>query len=379
MAARLLQSLSALLTRREVLPLVLTTAVGAAVFLRLRNAKARAAASPPLIAAPPPPLKTEEEQPPAKAAATESASSAPARRKNDESVQTIHLRDLKEGGLDKQEGVKPMSPMEAATRSSPSTSKPSTQQISAPAASSPPKMSEAAPVSKRVPAPSPVLARSKSAAVWGEERLLKQVAEQQQQQQQPAVMRTPPKRAKTSASLLKRTTTMSLDVPDDGSASAAEMCLGGCKGSPGKGGLTADAWLLSLSEEERAVETPWFETLTSEQFRVLRMKGTEEINTGEYNDTTAEGTYACAACNQPLYTSKHKFQSGHGWPAFCDNLPSALTRHAQGRGGKVEIVCSSCGGHVGHVFKSSRSPPPKRERHCVNSVSLRFVPAVKAD
>lgn len=80
----------------------------------------------------------------------------------------------------------------------------------------------------------------------------------------------------------------------------------------------------------------------------------------------------CSGCALPLYASTHKFRSGHGWPAFGDNLEGALERHGTR---KVEITCAGCGGHIGHVFKSSRYPKPKNERHCVNSVSLSFVPA----
>ena len=77
---------------------------------------------------------------------------------------------------------------------------------------------------------------------------------------------------------------------------------------------------------------------------------------------------------QLLYASTHKFRSGHGWPAFYDNYPGALVRHGKG---KVEITCSGCGGHIGHVFKSSRYPKPTNERHCTNSVALRFIPAAE--
>ena len=144
-----------------------------------------------------------------------------------------------------------------------------------------------------------------------------------------------------------------------------------CAGSPGGGGLTIANWLLTLDEERRAAEEGWHARLSDAQFRVLRMKGTEPIHTGRYNDLFDEGTYSCAACDKPLYEAKHKFKSGHGWPAFCDNIADALVRHGTR---KVEIVCAGCGGHIGHVFKSSRYPPPTRERHCVNSVSLRFEP-----
>ncbi|CAK0789572.1 unnamed protein product, partial [Prorocentrum cordatum] len=100
-------------------------------------------------------------------------------------------------------------------------------------------------------------------------------------------------------------------------------------------------------------------------------QGTEEIHSGEYNDHFEKGTYHCSGCGQALYRSEHKFRSGHGWPAFSDSLPEALDRHGTG---KVEVTCRGCGGHLGHVFRSSRYPKPRNERHCVNSVSLHFRP-----
>ena len=190
---------------------------------------------------------------------------------------------------------------------------------------------------------------------------------------------TPPKKRASSSSvaLLKRASSsasaFAIEIPTD---TAGELCVGGCKGSPGADGLSAADWLLTLSAERREVEAVWLEKLSAEEFRVLRMKGTEEINTGEYNELMEPGIYVFAGCAQPLYSSKHKFKSGHGWPAFCDNLPGALTRNGTR---KVEIVCSGCQGHIGHVFKSSRYPPPKRERHCANSVSLRFLPGAPTE
>ena len=151
-----------------------------------------------------------------------------------------------------------------------------------------------------------------------------------------------------------------------------EVCDLGCRCSDGLADeVTAHNWLAALSDEQREIENEWHSKLDPEQFRVLRMKGTERIHSGIYNDHMEAGIYRCAGCDLPLYTSKHKFKSGHGWPAFSDNLPEALMRHGTR---KVEITCSACGAHIGHVFKSSRYPPPHRERHCVNSVSLRFEP-----
>ena len=112
----------------------------------------------------------------------------------------------------------------------------------------------------------------------------------------------------------------------------------------------ASSWLAALPEDLRAIETCWREKLSDLQFKVLRMKATEDIHTGEYNEHFEVGKYVCSGCEQPLYDSEHKFRSGHGWPAFSDNYEGALTRYGKG---KVEITCSGCGAHVGHVFKSS--------------------------
>ena len=112
-----------------------------------------------------------------------------------------------------------------------------------------------------------------------------------------------------------------------------------------------------------------------EQFRVLREKGTEAPYTGTYDKHQPDsGVYTCAGCNAPLYKANHKFKSGCGWPAYFDNIPGAVTRHTDSTFGmaRTEIVCSNCGGHLGHVFKGEGYSTPTDERHCVNSVSLNF-------
>lgn len=121
-------------------------------------------------------------------------------------------------------------------------------------------------------------------------------------------------------------------------------------------------------------EQEWQATLSKEQFRILRQKGTEAPGTGQYNKHFEEGIYGCAACNAPLYKSTTKFDSGCGWPAFYDSIPGAITRHEDKSHGMVrtEIVCTACGGHLGHVFKGENFGNPINERHCVNSVSLTF-------
>eukprot|EP00029_Vermamoeba_vermiformis_P000576 TRINITY_DN10714_c0_g1_i1.p1 TRINITY_DN10714_c0_g1~~TRINITY_DN10714_c0_g1_i1.p1 ORF type:complete len:135 (+),score=47.26 TRINITY_DN10714_c0_g1_i1:62-466(+) len=123
----------------------------------------------------------------------------------------------------------------------------------------------------------------------------------------------------------------------------------------------------------------WRMVLTKEQFRVLREKGTEAAGTGEYNKHKAEGVYCCAACGTPLYKSDTKFDSGCGWPAFFQAIDGALITHEDTTFGmkRIEIMCKACGGHLGHVFKGEGFKTPTDERHCVNSVSLKFQPADK--
>jgi len=121
-------------------------------------------------------------------------------------------------------------------------------------------------------------------------------------------------------------------------------------------------------------ESEWRAILSPEQFRVLRQKDTEPAGTGKYDHFKGEGIYTCAGCGTPLYKSVTKFDSGCGWPAFFDAIPGAVTRHEDISFGRVrtEIVCTACGGHLGHVFKGEGFTTPTDERHCVNSISLNF-------
>jgi peptide-methionine (R)-S-oxide reductase len=115
---------------------------------------------------------------------------------------------------------------------------------------------------------------------------------------------------------------------------------------------------------------------TTEQYRILRQKGTEKPFANRYDKHYSNhGTYNCAACDKPLYRADQKFKSSCGWPAYYDSIPGAVARLRDPRfpdSEASEIVCANCGGHLGHVFAGEGFPTPTNQRHCVNSVSIRF-------
>lgn len=115
-----------------------------------------------------------------------------------------------------------------------------------------------------------------------------------------------------------------------------------------------------------------YNDLTSEEKRIIEYKGTETPFTGEYDNFYEEGTFICKKCNAPLFSSKSKFDAGCGWPAFDENFPNAVKRYTDPDGIRTEIECANCGAHLGHVFEGECFTD-KNTRHCVNSLSIRFI------
>lgn len=113
--------------------------------------------------------------------------------------------------------------------------------------------------------------------------------------------------------------------------------------------------------------------LTPDEERVILHKGTETPFSGEYDNFYVDGTFICRRCNSPLFSSKSKFDAGCGWPSFDENYPGAVKRVPDPDGMRVEIECAHCGGHLGHVFTGEHMTE-KDTRHCVNSLSIKFIP-----
>jgi peptide-methionine (R)-S-oxide reductase len=115
-------------------------------------------------------------------------------------------------------------------------------------------------------------------------------------------------------------------------------------------------------------------TLTPKERHIIEDKGTEAPFSGEYDNFYKDGTYVCRRCDNPLFPSQAKFDAGCGWPAFEDHFEGSVKRLSDPDGQRTEIQCAKCGAHLGHVFEGENLTE-KNTRHCVNSLSVKFIPA----
>ena len=131
------------------------------------------------------------------------------------------------------------------------------------------------------------------------------------------------------------------------------------------------------SRKENKNEKYWEIKLSKEEFQILREGGTEHPHTGKYNKHFEDGVYVCKGCGKPLYKSKSKFESECGWPSFDECIKNSIEYKKDYKIGllRIEILCSNCGGHQGHVFNDG--PTKTNQRYCVNSASIDFIPKIK--
>ena len=145
--------------------------------------------------------------------------------------------------------------------------------------------------------------------------------------------------------------------------------LAACLSRPAFAGKEGKAYPVTRTEAE------WRALLTDFEYRVMRQEATERAYTSPLNDETRDGQYLCKGCDQPVYASETKFDSGTGWPSFTDNIPGAIGTKEDRKlfSVRTECHCSRCGSHLGHIFDDG--PPPTGKRHCINGVSLTFIPS----
>src|SRR5674476_1413704 len=137
-------------------------------------------------------------------------------------------------------------------------------------------------------------------------------------------------------------------------------------------------YLAGMSENSYSQEKLKFYDITKAESNVINDKGTETPFTGKYNNYKGKGTYVCKKCGAALYYSTDKFVSDCGWPSFDNEIKGAVIRIPDPDGIRTEIECANCGAHLGHVFTGEHLTA-KNVRHCVNSVSLEFVPAIQLE